>query len=303
MAYGSAAVWDIRFAVGGPIAQSAQEGPHVTIRLFIGALAAVLGCYGQTPDGLPKFDTISIRTAGPRDPSGTDGSAQAGQVTYLRQSLIGLMMQSYGVAVDQIVAPDWMYDAGTHSYNIAVTMPRDTPESQIHLMMRNLLADRFHIAFHHETRSFPGYDLVVAADGPKLKEAGAVTNASCGGSGGDGVIRMRYCRETVGKFAAELGEMIRESNSEVMGVSAPRVADKTGLTGTYAFTLEFTGWSLVPGIPLTPMQKAYVDPDAAKLPDIFGALENQLGLKLVRATDVPLDVLVIDRADAVADGN
>ena len=82
--------------------------------------------------------------------------------------------------------------------------------------------------------------------------------------------------------------MVSESNDEVLGISVPRVVDETGLNGVYPITLEFRGWTLLPGEPLTDAQRASVKPEVAKLPDIFGALETQLGLKLVKTTDVPL---------------
>ena len=277
-------------------------------RLTSGALLAALA-FGQTPSGLPAFDTISIHAAGPAVPGhssfGTNGSAESGQITYLRQNLIGLLLRAYGVAVDQIIPPQWMYDIQTpvtYSYIISVTMPPGTPEDQIDLMLQNLLADRFHIKMHHETREFPAYDLVVADGGPKLKES-VSTPGGMGGTMGAGVIRMKTNRQTMAEFAAGLGVMVRESKAEVLGVSVPRVTDKTGLTGRYAFSLEFAGWHLVPGESLTEAQKATIDPNAAKLPDLFSALESQLGLKLVKVVDIPLDVLVIDHADTAADGN
>jgi uncharacterized protein (TIGR03435 family) len=80
----------------------------------------------------------------------------------------------------------------------------------------------------------------------------------------------------------------------------PRVADKTGLTGVYEIKLEFEGTAVVPGS-LPVMQNT---PSAASDPGpvgatLFTALENQLGLKLIKAKDVPVDVLVIDHVDKV----
>jgi uncharacterized protein (TIGR03435 family) len=50
-------------------------------------------------------------------------------------------------------------------------MPRDTTKAQFQEMLRNLLVERFHLVVHHETRTFPGYELVVDKGGLKLKEA------------------------------------------------------------------------------------------------------------------------------------
>jgi uncharacterized protein (TIGR03435 family) len=147
-------------------------------RAVFGIVLAAVAGFGQSPAGLPKFDTISIKTAGPEIPGqpagGSDGSAREGHITWFRRNLVSLMMQFFDVSVDQVIGPEWMYDLktrGTYSYNISVTMPRDTTDQQVKLMMQNLLVDRFHLAFHHETRNFPGYELVVADGGPLMKEA------------------------------------------------------------------------------------------------------------------------------------
>lgn len=279
-------------------------------RAVFGILLVAVAGFGQTPDGLLKFDTISIKTAGPEVPGrptgGSDGSAREGHITWFRRNLVGLVMQCYGVEVDQVVGPEWMYDIktpGTYSYDLSVTMPGDATDQQVKLMMRSLLADRFHLAFHRETRNFPGYELDVADGGPLMKEAAPGTRPVGSGFSGGGEIWFKNDALTMAQFVGEAGRMVRESNGEVLGISVPRVVDKTGLKGIYPIALDFRGWHLLPGQSVTDAQRASVKPEVAKLPDIFGALENQLGLKLVKVADVPLDVLVIDHADAVADGN
>ena len=93
----------------------------VTRTVFGILLVAMVGS-GQTPDGLPRFDTISIKTAGPyvrgQPDGGSEGSAQAGHITWFRRNLVSLMMQSFGVEIDRLVVPEWMYDfktPGTYS--------------------------------------------------------------------------------------------------------------------------------------------------------------------------------------------
>ncbi len=61
--------------------------------------------------------------------------------------------------------------AAPNRYEITATMPPGTTKEQVRLMLRNLLVERFHLAVHHEARNFPGYELTVAKDGPKLKES------------------------------------------------------------------------------------------------------------------------------------
>jgi uncharacterized protein (TIGR03435 family) len=201
-------------------------------------------------------------------------------------------------------------------------------------MLRTLLAERFHLRLHHETKARTGYELVVAKGGPKLKEwtpqtppADAPTGkpgVDANGfpklpagprgmsliaprGGGAGTIRMSY-RETMAMFCRALGADINMSNGTPIGDQQPRVVDKTGLTGTYEFTLEFAGSfgssgtmpseaaGGEPGVPLAS------DP-AEGAPDIFTAVEQQLGLKLVKAGGVPVDMLIVDSADKVPTEN
>jgi uncharacterized protein (TIGR03435 family) len=96
-----------------------------------------------------------------------------------------------------------------------------------------------------------------------------------------------------------------------------RVIDKTGLTGKYDFSLEFycAGCrgprAIVATLPLlaaraqadSPPAAAANEPEGGGLPNIFAALEKQLGLKLEKVKDVPVDVIVIDRVDKVPTEN
>ena len=86
--------------------------------------------------------------------------------------MFSLLMRAYDVQIDQISGPSWIMDnMGPNLYQIDATMPPDTTKAQFQSMMRNLLTERFHLEVHHETRNFPGYDLVVAKNGPKLEES------------------------------------------------------------------------------------------------------------------------------------
>ncbi len=76
--------------------------------------------------------------------------------------------------------------------------------------------------------------------------------------------------------------------------------DKTGLTGLYEFRLEFEGTTAIPGAAPPPAVDA-LDPGAGG-PNLFTALEKQLGLKLVKMKAVPVDLLIVDRLDKTPTG-
>ena len=80
---------------------------------------------------------------------------------------------AYGVKPYQISGPDWIMDrSGSDVYDVIATAGHAAPPAQVKRMLRPLLADRFHLAFHRETRELPVFALVVAKGGPKFKEPG-----------------------------------------------------------------------------------------------------------------------------------
>jgi uncharacterized protein (TIGR03435 family) len=109
-------------------------------------------------------------------------------------------------------------------------------------------------------------------------------------------------------FCRGLGADINISNGAPIGGPQARVVDKTGLTGTYEFTLEFAGSAGALGMmPSAPAEGEPGMPLASEpaggAPDIFTAVEKQLGLKVVKVRDIPVDILMVDNADKVPTEN
>lgn len=249
-----------------------------------------------------------------------------------------LLQRAYGVPFDQISGPGWMSDVmGSNLYEVTATMPAGTTKEQFQAMLQSLLGERFHLAVHHETRNFPGYDLVVAKGGPKLKESTPDPNAPAADgpahptfakdgsivlppgpqlivSNSAGVQRVTSQERSISQFAVDLGGLIGVALGAGMDEPRPRVTDKTGLTGKYDFKLESScdgcrgltdmvaTLRIVAGRAevATPMAS---EPAGGGLPDIFVAIEKQLGLRLEKAKDVPVDVIVVDRVDKVPRAN
>lgn len=82
------------------------------------------------------------------------------------------------------------------------------------------------------------------------------------------------------------------------GPLQPRVADKTGLAGQYTFILEYNCPACAP---LTANSSG--QDDDAGFPDLFGAIQKQLGLRLNKAADVPIDTVVVDGVDKIPTPN
>jgi uncharacterized protein (TIGR03435 family) len=222
------------------------------------------------------------------------------------------------------------------NYTIVATMPPDTTKEQFQKMLQNLLAERFHLKFHRETRNFPGYALVVDKGGPKFQEVASTVPANApantgsliglGGTGPDnfpalppgprtmtlsrgGDQRTKYQERTMAEFVSNLGFLIGSSQGKSVldGYVQPRVVDQTGLAGRYTFTLEYYSEAnaalakqFSPGASSDAANSAPpapADPVGASLPTIFAAIQQQLGLRLDKKADVPLDMIVIDNLD------
>ncbi|HVW08308.1 MAG TPA: TIGR03435 family protein, partial [Bryobacteraceae bacterium] len=206
----------------------------------------------------------------------------------------------------------WLDDYEDH-FTITATLSKTATRAELKEMLQGLLRDRFHLAAHHETRLFPGYELRVGSHGPKMKEWVRDPNAewrkapppdqgfpqlpptviggiSAPSSPEDHAIRATY-RQTMGDFAKALGRVIGSVTGTSGGAFAPEVVDKTGLEGIYEFRLEYDG-SALSGAAATDGPST---PSGA--PNLFTAIENQLGLRLVKSEGVPVDVLVIDHID------
>ena len=197
-------------------------------------------------------------------------------------------------------------------------------------MMRNLLKERFHLEAHTQSRNFPGYELVVAESGPKLKASKPTPDAEAAdqsqmpkraGDGslilpprpqmftslGRGMVIVQVQEKSLNDFVPRLGRLIAQSQGEDpndFSSPKPRVVDKTGLTGKYDFTLRFAcdacQFAVANGALAGPPTSTE---SSSGMPNIFEALQKQLGLKLVKIKDIPLDVIVVDHVDKIPAAN
>ena len=136
--------------------------------------------------------------------------------------------------------------------------------SQAGLMLRGLLAERFKLAIHMETKQLPVYALIVAKGGQKMEKADKPGGTSSGGAMIKGTMEMSTL---VSYLSSTLGR---------------RVNDQTGLTGAYKLSLKWT-----------PDDKPRTDNGP---PALVTAIQEQLGLRL-ESTKGPVEILVIDHAE------
>lgn len=220
------------------------------------------------------FEVASIRLHQP--PVQRVGASVSGpRFTAEAMSLDNLITYAYDLRDYQVAgSPLWARaSADADRYDIAAKVEGDGELSrdQSKKMLQALLAERFQLKFHRETKELPVYELVVAKNGPKLKESApdAQIMLRMGGTNG---IEITATKTSI----AMLVNQISNHN----GVDRP-VLDKTGLNGGYDFKLTWTLDRAALGI----------DTEAVSI-----ALQEQLGLKLEPAK-APIEILVIDHAE------
>jgi uncharacterized protein (TIGR03435 family) len=233
-------------------------------------LALALGAQAAAP---PKtFDAVSIR----KREGGSGGSTvrPAGGFIAPNLPVLNLITLSYDLRHVQLVGgPEWIR---TDRYDIMARAEGSPPLTELRPMLQAMLADRFKLVTHRETREVQGYRLVMVQPGrlgPKLQPG-----ADCGlkAARPNGPCGISYNGPSLAFRGSPIANLL--GNLEA-GAGGP-VIDATGLSGIYDFELR---WSEVgPG-----------GPPSADVPNLFTALQEQLGLKL-EPTRVALDVLVID---------
>jgi uncharacterized protein (TIGR03435 family) len=197
-----------------------------------------------------------------------------------------LLFYAYKIEFTDLKGPDWMFWAA-NCYDVAAKVPVGTSREQFRLMLQNLLADRFHLSAHHETKVMASYTIAVGKGGPKfrLHEASPDTPTPAGNA----VTARPWSLTFDGTLFHMAGNNMYLKNFATLlttVVQAP-VVDETGLTGGYDFALSYT-----------PLGSSPADSG----PDIFAALQDQLGLKLT-VKNIPRDIIMVDHVDKVPTEN
>jgi bla regulator protein blaR1 len=218
-----------------------------------------------------------------------------------------LIMSAYGVSPHQISgAPSWL---NSERYDIEAKMDSSTADELRKLgederrverqqMLQTLLADRFKLTIHRESKELPVYALVIAKDGPKFQEAkpgDTYSNGIKGPDGRPGAGMMLMGNGTLTAQGVPLVNLVRLLTREL----GRTVIDKTGLTSKYDFTLKWTEEREAPMFKGTegsqPGTGGTSVPESSG-PSIFTAVQEQLGLKL-ESEKGPVDILIIDHVE------
>jgi uncharacterized protein (TIGR03435 family) len=252
-----------------------------------------------------EFEVASIKPSPPPGAgpfrvgcSGGPGTQDPGLFTCKFLSLTNLVTIAYPVREPQLSRPDWMDSA---RFDLTAKVPEGATREQLSPMMQNLLADRFKLVVHHETRDTAKYDLVVAKNGPKFSEAANPAPASppaatpglpkldangfpIRGPGQPGMTGVR------GRNRMYQPQYTMDTLAYMLTGQARRPVDNaTGLTGKYEIALYWVDDSLSTS-------------DADSGPTLMQALQDQLGLRL-ESKKGAVDFVIIDHIEKLPTEN
>jgi uncharacterized protein (TIGR03435 family) len=252
---------------------------------------------------LPVFTAVSVKPNTSGSLRSTLDLQRGGRFIALNVSLIALITVAYGengpLTQDRLViSQSWAERRAVagEKYDIQAIADREVTQQELPRALQQILADRFKLVMHRETREVPGYQLVLArADrrlGPGLRPA----PLDCSQPERSREPAATPCgfQSFPGRASGRLpiGDLARRVLPGGVGDGRP-IEDATGLNGTFDFAIEWTPDVAAPPRPPDAPPAPPIDPNG---PSFVTALREQLGLKL-EARSNSIDVVVVDRAE------
>lgn len=250
------------------------------LALSIAFLAPITALWPQPADNADQFAVATIRPSRPEEMFSV--AVNGRRFTTTQASLKDLISYAYMLHSRQITSgPAWLE---TDKFDVVAEADSNDRLNQptARKMVQQLLADRFHLAFHRDRKELSIYEIVSANEGPKLAK-------SPGDSNGFGTLGFPMLGEMVVKNAtiAEFANFLQRY------VLDRPVLDESGVEGRYEFKLDWTAdeSQFIGRTDQLPAPSRDVEP-----PDLFTAFHEQLELRLVPKKDLA-PVLVVDRAE------
>jgi len=262
----------------------------------VSALLATAGvlCLAQDHSGTPVFEVASVKPSSSTAQGSSVRLTPGGRLVAQNATLQLLVTTAYQIRDFQLIGgPSWVR---SERFDIEAKPSGNPNADQVSEMLQVLLADRFHLAAHRETKELPVYRLLQAKGEPKLSPSregsctpmvppplhpDPATLRPCGG--------FNLARNFLMGGGASV-EKLAASLSRVLGQT---VLDRTGIEGSYDITLRWTPDDTQAFLsPANPPETKFDDSG----PSLFTAIQEQLGLRL-EAGRGPVEVLVIDRAE------
>jgi uncharacterized protein (TIGR03435 family) len=236
-------------------------------------LLAAAVTLSRAADGPPTFDVASIKASPGGEGRGgplpfNQIQATPGSLTMRKVTLKMAVAWAYHVFEYQVNGPDW---TGSERYDIAAKATGPAGEHQLRQMLQTLLAERFKLEFHRQTKEMQAYLLEVGKNGPKFQESK---------SEGDSDVAPDPKRMVIEVHRMPIAQLV-----EILAkIFQTPVIDLTGLTARYDVSINAAKY--------LPQSGDRADP----LSIIQTGLAEELGLKM-EAKKYPVDLLIIDRAE------
>jgi uncharacterized protein (TIGR03435 family) len=262
---------------------------------------ALQGSPAQAPAPRPTFEVASVKPNTSGAPMVSVRTLPGGGFQAINQTLRGLIQFAYGLRAFQLTGPSWIDDA---RFDVTATAGRMPMPGELQLMLRALLADRFKLVVRNETRESPVYNLVLTRNdgrlGPGLRPADASNCRQavpgqpvplaqgpgqlppCGSMGGGRGGPFTARSVTLDQLAANFSNQVDRP-----------VINRTGLTGLFDVTLEFSGGRGGGGLGPLPPQPGEPPPPPDDRPVLSTAIQDQLGLRFENARG-PVEFTVIE---------
>lgn len=261
-------LWAVLFALalaGGlclrAAAQDAQAKPEAPNRM--------------SADADPSYEVATIKPSNPD--GGNSGFHMQGRRLFIEnKTLREIFIFACGIHPKQLIGEPAWFASDHYDIDGVLDVKGEPSLKQMQHIVQKLLADRFALKFHRETRELPVYALAVAQGGPKIAKS----------KGDPNVLGDENDQIHAGQHTMAITNMSMTDFTLIMQFFMDRpVVDQTGLAGKWDFTWTWT------------TDESRVPPDAINPPPgLFTAIQEQLGLKL-EARKAPAEVLVVDHVE------
>jgi len=233
------------------------------MRTFVLWLFCVAVALCQPPPA-PRIEVASVKLSH-KDPSHWGITTGHGRILADNVTMKHCIMSAWSVGPNEIVGgPEWL---DTERFEIEARADQPVNDDAVlQVLLQGILADRFRLSLHHDTRPMEAYVLEVAKNGPKLEKTTGGESADTAGNG-----RIDSKNASMKHFAEVLSRQM----------DLP-VVNRTGLDGVFNLKLQWT--------------PEYARQPNDSGPSVYTAIQEQLGLRL-RAEKTPIDVLVIDHLE------
>ncbi len=277
-------------ADGKSIAGEWKQGPNPLPLVFERATPETAWTIPEPPprmapmpaDAKPTFEVATIKPSKPDEP-GKAFLVRGDRFSTINTTMMDLIKFAYGVQDKQVLeGPAWMQ---TDKFDIAAQpdIPGTPDRDQVRSMIQKLLADRFQLKFHRDSKELSAYVLTVGKNGPKMDKS-AADAGNLPGLFFRGLGALTVTNATMEDFCGLMQEAVLDRP----------VVDHTGLAGKWNFLLKWTpDQSQFGGMGV----KVPPPSDAADAPPpLFTAIQEQIGLKL-EAGKAQVPVLEIDHVE------